>query len=388
MKPKLLCRAAVALMLIALTFVSPLAQGAATLAKEAEKGQATADGVKLREEPDTESNVLAELNCGDVVEVLGEDGNWYKVMYNGLTIGFVRKDYLFVNSTGSRGAYVNADGTALRGAPSDDSYVVMTLSAGQGLKVKALLGEWYYAIVDAYAGYIHRTQLSISSSTVAGTGMLKQGMKGAEVTKLQQALYDRGFLTKKDSINGDFDSTTRSAVMEYQQAMGLSADGIAGAVTLDSVYDSSNKLEKANADFYKLKGTVVLLDWFKGGSEWLAKGARFTVTDVRTGKSFRARRFGGWYHADCEPCTSYDTAIMKSLEGFSWNRRPIWVTYNGKTVAASMHTMPHMVNPTPSNGFDGHFCIHLLNSKVHETGRPCPRHQACVQEAYRAGRAK
>ena len=79
---------------------------------------------------------------------------------------------------------------------------------------------------------------------------------------------------------------------------------------------------------------------------------------------------------------------MKSLEGFSWNRRPIWVTYNGKTVAASMHTMPHMANPTKSNGFDGHFCIHLLNSKVHANSKECPRHQACVQEAYRAGKAK
>lgn len=51
-------------------------------------------------------------------------------------------------------------------------------------------------------------------------------------------------------------------------------------------------------------------------------GAKFTVTDVRTGKSFRARRFGGWYHADSEPITKEDTAVMKSLEGFSWNRRP------------------------------------------------------------------
>lgn len=64
-----------------------------------------------------------------------------------------------------------------------------------------------------------------------------------------------------------------------------------------------------------------MLDWFKGGSDWLHKGAKFTVTDVRTGKSFRARRFGGWYHADSEPITTYDTGIMKSLEGFSWNRR-------------------------------------------------------------------
>ena len=386
MKMKWMLRAAVVLLLASLTLISPMTQSV-TYAKEGESGQITADGVKLRAEPDTDSDALAELNCGQEVEVLGEDGNWYKVMYMGTTVGFIRKDYLFVNSTGSRGAYVKTDGTPLMGGPSDHSYVVMTLSAGQGLKVKALLGEWYYAIVDTYAGYIHRTNLTISTSTVAGAGMLRQGMQGEEVTKLQQALYDRGFLTKKDSITGVYDTVTRDAVKEYQQALGLSADGVAGTVTLDSVYDSSNKVEKANADFYKLKGTVVLLDWFKGGNEWLPKGARFTVTDVRTGKSFRARRFGGWYHADSEPCSAYDAKIMKSLEGYSWNRRPIWITYNGKTVAASMHTMPHMVDPTPGDGFDGHFCIHLYNSKVHETGAECSRHQACVREAYKAGRA-
>ena len=386
MKAKLIPRALLALLLIAATLLSPVGQ-TVTLAKQGEPGQVTADGVKLRAGPDTDSDALAELNCGQEVEVLGEDGNWYKVMYQGSVVGYIRKDYLFVNSTGSRGAYVKTDGTALMGGPAADSYVVMTLSAGQGLKVKALLGEWYYAVVDTSAGYIHRTNLTITTSSVAGAGMLKQGMQGEEVKKLQQALYDRGFLTKQSSVTGAFDTSTRDAVKEYQQAIGLSADGVAGTLTLDSIYDPGNKVEKANADFYKLKGTVVLLDWFKGGAEWLAKGARFTVTDVRTGKSFRARRFGGWYHADCEPCTAYDAKIMKSFEGYSWNRRPIWITYDGKTVAASMHTMPHMVDPTPGDGFNGHFCIHLLHSKVHETSAECPRHQSCVYEAYKAGRA-
>ena len=351
-----------------------------------ETGQIMADGVNVRKSPDKESESLGELNCGEEVLVLAEDGNWYRIKH-GETLGYVRKDYVFTNSAGSRGAYAVNDDVNLMGAPSNESYVVCSLSAGQGLKVKALIGEWYYAVVDSQAGYIHRTDITVSSSTLAGTGMLKQGMTGEEVTKLQQALYDRGFLTK-ENITGTFTSQTRKAVMEYQQAMGLSADGIAGNATLSTVYDSSNKLEKENADYYKLKGTVVLLDWFKGGNEWLNKGARFTVTDVRTGKSFRARRFGGWYHADSEPITKSDTAVMKSLEGFSWNRRPIWVTYNGKTVAASMHTMPHMANPTESNGFDGHFCIHLYHSKVHANSKECPRHQSCVMEAYNAGKKR
>ena len=380
------CKTAILLLMLLLVAAGRPVAIAETQAQEAEMGQVVADKVNLREGPNTDSDILAEVPGGTAVEVLDKDGTWYRVLYNSI-VGYIRQDYLFVNSTDSRGAYVKSDGASLRGGPSTESYVVAQLSAGQGVRVKALIdGEWFYAVVNDQTGYVHRTFLEISASSTASSGMLKQGMEGEEVEKLQNALYDRGFLSKSN-ISGAFSSETRKAVLEFQQACGLSADGIAGPATLNSIYDSSNKIEKDNAEFYRLKGSVVLLDWFEGGSDWLAKGAKFTVTDVRTGKSFRARRFGGWYHADCEPITTDDTSVIKSLEGFSWNRRPIWVTYNGKTVAASMHTMPHMANPTPSNGFDGHFCIHLKGSLVHENSKECPRHQACVYEAYSAGRS-
>jgi len=178
----------------------------------------------------------------------------------------------------------------------------------------------------------------------------------------------------------------KAPVAEFQKAAGLPSDGVAGMVTLAAVYDRSNNVMKANADYNKVKGSVVLLNWFNGGEQWLHKGARFTVIDVRTQVSFRLRRFGGWYHADCEPITAYDTSIIKKNLGFSWNRRAIWIVYNGRVVAGSMHTMPHMDSTIKTNNFPGHLCVHLAGSKVHETGRECSRHQACVQEAYRKGR--
>ncbi len=371
-----------------LLLISMLSIPVPAAAEENETGQVTDDAVKLREAPNTECMVLAELARGTELEVLAAEGSWYRVLYNG-AVGYIRNDYLFLSSAGSRGAYVIDDGTALRGGPGDSAYVVTTLGAGQGVKVKTIVGEWYFVVVNDTSGYVKSSELLITSSSTASTSMLKKGMEGEEVKSLQKELSRRGFLSRAN-ISGSFDSKTREAVLQYQKAAGLSsADGWAGAETLNSIYDSSNNVMKDNATFNQLKGTVVLLDWFKGGSDWLEKGAHFTVTDVRTQKSFRVRRFGGWYHADCEPITAADTAIMKSCAGgkWSWDRRPIWVTYKGKTVAASMHCMPHMVDPTASNNFDGHFCIHLYNSLVHENSKECPRHQACVSEAYRAGRA-
>lgn len=361
--------------------------GASALAQDAETGVVTANEVNVRLLPDTEAQLLAQASLGETVTVVSNEGNWYRVLY-GDEVGYISKDYLFVNAGGSRGAYVQTDGALLRGAPGEEAYVIAPLSAGQGVKVKAIVGEWYFAIVNDMAGYVHRSFLTMSESAASGSSMLRIGMEGEEVKKLQAELYDRGFLGK-DSITGSYGSKTRAAVVEYQKAMGFaSADGIAGMQTLETIYDKDNKLEKETANLTRLKGSVVLLDWFKGGAEWLSKGARFTVTDVKTGLSFRARRFGGWHHADVEPITAEDTAVMKRIAGgkWSWDRRPIWVSYGGKTVAASMHCMPHMSNPTRSNNFDGHFCIHLYNSLVHENDKECPRHQACVQQAYRAGR--
>lgn len=353
----------------------------------AEQGAITADGVNLRERADKGSNALRELALGTQVEILGQEGSWYRVLLPDDTVGYVRQDYIFSKSGGSRGAYVLDDAAALRGGPDENTYVVARLSAGQGVRIKQVIGEWYFVTANDQAGYVHRTHLTMTSGSMASASMLKQGMEGEEVEKLQQELYRRGFLGQ-DGLSGTYTSATRKAVLEYQQAVGLSSDGVAGAETLASIYDSSNTLKKETATFTQLKGSVVLLDWFEGGSDWLKKGAKFTITDVRTGLSFRARRFGGWYHADVEPITASDTAVFKRIAGgsWTWDRRAIWVTYRGKTVAASMNCMPHMANPTQSNNFDGHFCIHLKNSKVHENSKQCPRHQAKVTEAYRAGR--
>ena len=95
-------------------------------------------------------------------------------------------------------------------------------------------------------------------------------------------------------------------------------------------------------------------------------------------------RFGGWWHADVEPVTAEDTAIMKENYGgsWSWDRRAIWVTVDGVTYAASQNGMPHLSNPVSGNDFDGHFCIHFNDSKVHETGKEGPRHQARIDYAY------
>ena len=80
------------------------------------------------------------------------------------------------------------------------------------------------AIGSAKAAYVH-------------TGLLKMGMTSSQVMSLQQTLNSNGFLVSTTGAGSPgmesmyFGSKTKSAVMAFQSAKGLKADGIVGVQT-------------------------------------------------------------------------------------------------------------------------------------------------------------
>jgi LysM repeat protein len=100
----------------------------------------------------------------------------------------------------------------------------------------------------------------------------------------------------------------------------------------------------------KLKGEY--LGWFDTVQYIFKNDAVATVTDLGTGKSFKVKRLYGHNHADVEPLTKEDTAIMKSIYGsWSWDRRAIILAVDGRNIAASMNGMPHGGEQIKDNNF-------------------------------------
>ena len=129
------------------------------------------------------------------------------------------------------------------------------------------------------------------------------------------------------------------------------------------------------------KSKVVLMDWYKGGSKVLKKGKYGYLYDIKTGQYVKIKRMGGKAHADVEPATREDTAKLKKM-GYSWKRRPGILYAKGKYVACSFATQPHGDQTISSNGFDGQFCLHMINSKTHGSDQVDSDHQAAVKKAY------
>ncbi|WP_187445357.1 hypothetical protein [Bacillus infantis] len=112
-------------------------------------------------------------------------------------------------------------------------------------------------------------------------------------------------------------------------------------------------------------GRPAPLDWSEV-NELLPRFSTFTVEDVETGKKFKVQRRAGSRHADVQPLTAKDTAVMKEIyDGkWSWRRRAIIVKSGKLRIAASMHGMPHGAGAL-ANNFPGHFCIHFNGSTTH-----------------------
>jgi len=116
---------------------------------------------------------------------------------------------------------------------------------------------------------------------------------------------------------------------------------------------------------------------------FFSKNKDAIVTDLETGLSFKVRRKASTYHADVQPVTAGDTEIMKKIYkgNWSWKRRAIILTVDGKRIAASMNGMPHGAGSIKGNNFPGHFCIHFLDSKVHKSNKVDLAHQLMIAKA-------
>lgn len=374
----------------------------------------TGDLVNMRLRPTADSPVILQFKESTRVGVFCEETDgWYRIIYGNYR-GYVSTEYVYLSSTDTLVGHVLHDETPVYRSAGKYGSQVATLSAGNGITIVNVSGDYYGVEFEApgsdkeetgetaepstseeepsestahsgdaeqatMRGYILKDAVETSSAKTA-VSLLKEGMEGVEVKKMQSELRKRGFLGA--SATGYFGDQTKQAVVDFQRKAKIAADGIAGSGTLELLY-GDNDIRTTAAERAGITGKVQLSNWDTIKNVF-AKGKYATVTDVRTGIQYKVYRFGGWYHADCVPASAADTAKMKKAYGgsWSWDRRAIWVTVGGRTYAASQNGMPHMVDYSKNDNFVGHFCIHFKGSKVHENSKECPRHQAKVQYAY------
>ena len=111
-------------------------------------GTVDTDALRLRNEANTTSTILATASKGDTVVILEDAGNgWYKVDYNTVE-GYMSSEYLTVSTQADVTigyGLVQADGSTLnvRSGPGTSYYKVATLSDNAVVTIVGINNGWY-----------------------------------------------------------------------------------------------------------------------------------------------------------------------------------------------------------------------------------------------------
>lgn len=424
----------------------------------------TVDKVWVRKSPTTQAGTAGQVALGTVMKfnkkTTVSGAEWFEVTFGG-EVCFIKGSCVKIMTDVEYNDYLASQPTPTPSptptAPPDLSKmsnvaltaiekVIVRADGAPGAKQLALIYKegtrctltgnsksdangqlWYKLTVNGTTGWIRGDLIRIltpseaemynklgdpDAKPEASYTSLQIGSTGDAVTKLQNRLVELGYLTSVN-VTSVYDINTQSAVKKYQEDNKLTVDGIAGSTTqhhifgtVETGYYDQNNGSSTSVKLYKPE----LIDWYKGGIQSIFyKGAVATLTDVRTGISFKIKRWSGAHHADVEPLTAADTAAMCRIYKVNdaqeisdknyFQRRPVLITIKGHSYCASIYGIPHNYpkgDTIANNDFYGQFCVHFTNSQLHDgKGKDVPSaknawfcHTDAIKEAYETAATK
>ena len=244
-----------------------------------------------------------------------------------------------------------------------------SLRAGTEVSVTAAKNGWAMFNYNGNTGYVRTMYLTAKEGI---TGYVKKSAyvyKEASTTAKKAGPLAVGTELKIVGVNGKFYQVTNGKALAYIPKSAVS--------------------KKKPSDTAIMASKVQFVNWDKG-TRLFSTGDYVQIYDIQSGLTIRVRRLGGTNHAELEPATADDTAMILQMDGgkFSWNSRPVILCVGDFYLAAAINTMPHGEQSIKNNNFDGQFCLHLVGSKTHGTNCENSSHQAAIKYAYKWAQSK
>ena len=130
----------------------------------------TANGLNVRAKASVNSSRLGILPKGSKVEVIGQEGNWSKIMYNG-KVAYVASSYLANGTSGASTSQVKPQGTSkkekvvianglnVRAKASVNSSKLGILPKSSKIEVMGQQGNWAKIMYNGKTAFVSMTYL-------------------------------------------------------------------------------------------------------------------------------------------------------------------------------------------------------------------------------------
>lgn len=215
------------------------------------------DDVNLRKRASANAVVIARIDAGDAIRILGKTGDYYKVEFNG-QVGYAMCMYVdgldpspdpspdpsLQQSPPSAISTYPYDTTVagqvkMRKKPVADADVIRTLLPGEAVSVIDVDENGFAKIRHegktgyCVAGYLNLADIPLPTPTPAPTvhpdaeKYISVGLGDANITvrTLQEALIELGYL-EDGQADGKFGANTQKALLLFEKRNGLKQDGI------------------------------------------------------------------------------------------------------------------------------------------------------------------
>ena len=384
-------------------------------------GRIKKDNVYLRSSYSTTSASKASLSKGTFVritrKVTSGGETWYYIsvkLGNYTQTGYVRSDMIDLVDSNDYGGSdkdndyndseligivrITGSNVRLRMGPGANYDIVAYAQTGETYYVISQVDGWYqlrngYWVSSDYARPLSNQEeedyLDFNSNVSYG-----YGSTGTMVTFIQEALQYLGYYDRE--ITGHFGEHTQSAVKAFQSAKGLKQTGVVDKETLLKIRDAYYGSGTSGGSLSDGK-TVYNVSW-NNKTTWYANtaglkaGASGKLMDISKGLTLEVKVQSIGNHADVEPVTSADTAILcqiynvVSASSLPYNRRAMILEIkDGYKMLCSIYATPHGKSTISGNNFNGQFCLHFKDSTIHSgdggTVKESENHQAIIKNA-------
>lgn len=145
-------------------------------------GTVATSTLNVREGAKTTSRIVEQVQLGDVVEIIAEQGDWFKIILEDGERAYVKGEYISVHRAV---ATVNVNGGLnVRDYPSTSTgKVIGKLSSGDEISVQYAVGDWYKINQEGFEGFVHKDYVTADFLKYLPTKTLSQ----VERVKLTQA---------------------------------------------------------------------------------------------------------------------------------------------------------------------------------------------------------
>lgn len=209
-------------------------------------GKLLNETTRLRKEASTSSEVLALISIGEDIDIVSEEGDWYKVNYKD-KIGYIRKDMISVEqtpievsvkptSTENETKNTETENTQLQVGyqgkldsnldvkivPSINSSVIATIGESKDFKITDIINRWCYIETENVSGWtllskVNYHELDTTSSGVNEETEIKEQKTSDEENETQTENKEKNLETPKtEESTGASKSTAKTMYVSVE----------------------------------------------------------------------------------------------------------------------------------------------------------------------------